>query len=219
MRLVTSVLLLLLLWSVVLQQTVALSLVKRILRRSSRKEQSILISGYVPDGLTAQEYGKIKQKEAQEQARMNYGAWGPRFATTGRPNDMLITPSELWTQGYVIMERGETSSQQQRPPRMTAFILSLAVSNLVRLAAIALWMRLRTSTSMSVVSKTTLRGATVAVQLVVAILFTARVQNMMEYTNRRWLWSTRRTALTASAVIATLTAVLLLQVSKAIVLL
>ena len=56
--------------------------------------------GYVPDGLTPEEYLEIKKKEAARIKSMNFGAFGPRFLKTRRPQgDWLLMPS-LWTGGY-----------------------------------------------------------------------------------------------------------------------
>ena len=41
--------------------------------------------GYVPDGLTAEEYEKIKAKEKAEKEKKTFGAWGPRFRRTAAP--------------------------------------------------------------------------------------------------------------------------------------
>ena len=54
---------------------------------------------YVPAGLSAAEYDRIRQKEATAAAKKDYGAWGPRFAKGGRPDgDWLLLP-QLWTAG------------------------------------------------------------------------------------------------------------------------
>lgn len=56
---------------------------------------------YVPSGLSRQGYEKIRKKEAANQAKMNYGAWGPRFKQTGVPDgDWMVMPA-LWTLGAV----------------------------------------------------------------------------------------------------------------------
>ena len=55
--------------------------------------------GYVPDGMSAEEYQNLRQKEAAQAASKNYGAWGPRFRQTDRPDgDWLLLP-QLWTLG------------------------------------------------------------------------------------------------------------------------
>ena len=50
-------------------------------------------SSYVPLGLTADEYAKIKRKEKEELAKMNFGMFGPRFAPSSTPGgDWFLTP-------------------------------------------------------------------------------------------------------------------------------
>lgn len=54
---------------------------------------------YVPSGLTAAEYARIRAAEAAAVANKNFGAWGPRFARSDRPDgDWLLLPN-LWTTG------------------------------------------------------------------------------------------------------------------------
>lgn len=54
---------------------------------------------YVPSGLSADEYQRIRQMEAAADAKKDYGAWGPRFAKGSRPDgDWLLLP-QLWTSG------------------------------------------------------------------------------------------------------------------------
>lgn len=58
------------------------------------------VKSYVPDGLTPEEYQKIKQQEAERLKKMNYGMFGPRFQPSERPDgDWFLTPS-LWTTGF-----------------------------------------------------------------------------------------------------------------------
>ena len=55
--------------------------------------------GYVPSGLSREEYAAIRKKEADKEKKMNYGAWGPRFFRTDRPDgDWMVMPN-LWTFG------------------------------------------------------------------------------------------------------------------------
>lgn len=58
------------------------------------------VSQYVPDGLTLEEYNKIKQKEQKQQSKMNFGAWGPRFQTTNAPGGNWFSVASLWTGGF-----------------------------------------------------------------------------------------------------------------------
>lgn len=65
-------------------------------------------SPYVPSGMTLEEYQSLKRKEELEESKKNYGAWGPRFARTARPEGDWMVLSRLWTHGAVD---GPDSSQ------------------------------------------------------------------------------------------------------------
>jgi len=59
-------------------------------------------TSYVPDGLTEEQYTKIKSEELAKSQSMNYGAWGPRFKqVSGDPEfwNWFSSPT-LWTGGF-----------------------------------------------------------------------------------------------------------------------
>ncbi|CAJ1935285.1 unnamed protein product [Cylindrotheca closterium] len=57
---------------------------------------------YIPSGMTLEEYNQLKAKEIAAESNKNYGAWGPRFAPSDRPEgDWMVLPQQLWTQGAV----------------------------------------------------------------------------------------------------------------------
>jgi hypothetical protein len=50
--------------------------------------------------LTEKEWNEIKRKERKELEKKDFGAWGPRFARSDRPDgDWMVVPS-LWTRGF-----------------------------------------------------------------------------------------------------------------------
>lgn len=55
--------------------------------------------GYVPSGLTVAQYEQLKQREAQERATKDYGAWGPRFLRSTPPSGDWFAWPQLWTSG------------------------------------------------------------------------------------------------------------------------
>jgi hypothetical protein len=56
-------------------------------------------SSYVPSGLTPEQYAQIK-KDEKKANKKDYGAWGPRFSKSERPDgDWMVVPS-LWTGGF-----------------------------------------------------------------------------------------------------------------------
>eukprot|EP00563_Minutocellus_polymorphus_P021104 CAMPEP_0197718602 /NCGR_PEP_ID=MMETSP1434-20131217/2693_1 /TAXON_ID=265543 /ORGANISM="Minutocellus polymorphus, Strain CCMP3303" /LENGTH=413 /DNA_ID=CAMNT_0043303277 /DNA_START=28 /DNA_END=1266 /DNA_ORIENTATION=- len=69
--------------------------------------------GYVPAGLSENEYANLKKEEADQKEGKNYGAWGPRFDPSDKPvaDDMAwMAMPDLWT-GKVSDENldGESS--------------------------------------------------------------------------------------------------------------
>jgi len=55
---------------------------------------------YTPSGLSPEEYAKIKQSESDELSKKNFGAWGPRFKRSSRPDGDWMVMSNLWTRGF-----------------------------------------------------------------------------------------------------------------------
>jgi hypothetical protein len=85
-------------------------LIHRILRRNNPPPHIVNQQAYIPDGLTAKEYAAIKQNEAKSKASKNFGAWGPRFQRTDRPDgDWMVLP-ELWTSGAALPRPPSSSS-------------------------------------------------------------------------------------------------------------
>lgn len=77
-------------------------LYSRPAKTAARRMPPPLSEGYVPDGLSPEEYQNIKKKEAARLKSMNFGAFGPRFlkSSNQRPQgDWMLMPS-LWTGGY-----------------------------------------------------------------------------------------------------------------------
>lgn len=67
---------------------------------------------YVPDGLTPEEYAQIKQKEADDAAKMNYGAWGPRFRRSSAPDgDWFVNP-RLWVNGFSASDQSISAGKE-----------------------------------------------------------------------------------------------------------
>lgn len=55
---------------------------------------------YVPDGLTPEEYIQIKKKEQEKLAKMDFGAFGPRFRKSAPPEGDWLLMRSLWTNGF-----------------------------------------------------------------------------------------------------------------------
>lgn len=56
---------------------------------------------YVPDGLTEEQYRRIRNDELAEQRGMNFGSYGPRFRQIdGDPDSNWFNMPSLWTGGF-----------------------------------------------------------------------------------------------------------------------
>lgn len=65
------------------------------------KPKVVKYKSYVPDGLSAEEYAKIKETELKKEQAKNYGAWGPRFnQIDGDPDSNWFNLPSLWTTGF-----------------------------------------------------------------------------------------------------------------------
>ncbi len=87
--------------------------------------------GYVPSGMSQEEYSAIRKIEAEKERKMNYGAWGPRFFRTDRPEgDWMVMPN-LWTFGQVEVNRqtGVPGEQNGLRPSIRRRIQYLAQVN------------------------------------------------------------------------------------------
>ena len=69
--------------------------------------------GYVPSGLSREEYSAIRKSEREREKKMNYAAWGPRFRRTGRPDgDWMVMPN-LWTMGQIEFKRNSEGGNDE----------------------------------------------------------------------------------------------------------
>ena len=76
-------------------------------KQPNRQQQK----SYVPDGLTEEQYRKIKNEELIKQQSMNFGMWGPRFKQTdGDPEfwNWFSSPT-LWTGGFASNYNGKNN--------------------------------------------------------------------------------------------------------------
>ena len=178
-------------------------------------------SAYVPDGLSEKEYMDIKQKEADAQAKLNYGAWGPRFNKSERPQgDWLLQP-QLWTAGFSANNKDPLSSSGSRLYRLVLwmrfqiippFILGFILID-VLLTAIPLWNQAPSALSIKRVASTFLtclfrrkqlvllglnRWRMALVQMVGATALTPILAQYLEHMNRKRLWSKSKTVLIGS---------------------
>jgi hypothetical protein len=152
---------------------------------------------YVPSGLTRAEYDKIKQKEAEAQAKMNYGAWGPRFRRTHRPDgDWMVVP-RLWTSGFSASDisGGVSGTESGKRRWLTNYV---PVFLLAYCAIDVLWTTVAALTvhRASVLSRMT----TASVRASLQSIFTGR--NLMGVTWSSWMMGASVVARIALAVAA-----------------
>lgn len=172
-------------------------------------------SSYVPAGLTPEQYNEIKQKEESELAKKNFGAWGPRFARSIRPEgDWMVMPS-LWTNGFQSQPNTNGNEMANQPLSLiTRMILVLRESIPSLVLSTILWTTLvsaaimrKAGTARTVVSMTKLVGSRIFQNKAKLFLATALsaipIQKLFfEKINRKWLWSPRRSVLTSTIVSA-----------------
>jgi hypothetical protein len=190
--------------------------------KASKKEE-LSPSPYVPDGLTVEEYQSIKKKEKDKVSKMNFGAWGPRFAPSSQPQGDWMSMRRLWTQGAVD---GPTATENGIDlPRQTtrwrnclqswipAILLSLVLIDAIT-TSVAMWkateLTMKRALSM-IMFKTTLfwrkkLSLTTSVYkwhvfrfLLANITLSSILQKCyFEPLNRYRLWSKRKTLVTTS---------------------
>jgi hypothetical protein len=177
---------------------------------------------YVPSGLSAEQYSKIKKDEEEKMKRMNFAAWGPRFKRSEVPaGDWMVMPY-LWTNGFnAPRPRGHSdyfSEKTTIPPIVsrTAFFVREKIRAL--LLAFILLDTLTTAFAMCKSPNLTAKQAAIlilraqpfanglarippikimAAKLLVAASLIPVMEWVLETINRRWLWSTRRTICTS----------------------
>ena len=181
---------------------------------------------YVPDGLTLAQYNEIKRREAEEAAKLDYGAFGPRFKRGQRPDgDWLLQP-QLWTAGFRSNTRGDSTTstgtsssiwsrigngmQHNLAPALLAWIAinvtwsivtsSVAVTSKTQQAQVVLSIR----TVAQLFFRTVLAPQVMLVpRLMATFVLTVPAAKCLEWTSRRRMWTQRRTCtITAAAGLA-----------------
>jgi hypothetical protein len=190
-----------------------------------RRETSLFDSNktsYVPDGLSEDEYQKIKQKEADELASKNFGAWGPRFKRTATPDGDWLLMRNLWTSGFNANEsmNGSSGSVSRRgASRVAAFVrrygpafilgyslvetvvsavLVARASQLTIKSALKIAFRV---TTWSAIQRWDFVGRANLAKCAVACVLTWPASTYIEQMNRKRLWSPQRTLTTSLAVL------------------
>ena len=160
---------------------------------------------YVPDGLTEEQYRKIKNDELAKQQSMNFGMWGPRFKQTdGDPEfwNWFSSPT-LWTGGFASTNGknnigGSASNNNGNGDRRIA---NLLVLYLRRYALAYLAMLLSTQMlvkSLLPIGKKVLPAKWVAVRILLPIVTLKPLNMLASFAERReirWLQTNGTTKL------------------------
>ena len=187
---------------------------------------------YVPSGMTAAEYAAIKKREADEQKKLNFGAFGPRFSRQSRPSGDWMLQKSLWTRGFdsnapaVNGSGGVGSANDSRevllgrlsrnvPVLFVTYLLAVATLTCVRLAQGELGgasgLSLRSAmvrASKVAMTVASLRAESIVRRIAVPIaslLLFRPFSGILDAINRKWLWSKRKSlsVIAASAVLST----------------
>jgi len=199
---------------------------------------------YVPSGMTAAEYAAIKKREADEQKKLNFGAFGPRFSRQSRPSGDWMLQKSLWTRGFdsnasaVNGSGGTDDSRGARfgrlsrnaPVLFVTYLIAVAVFTCVRLAqgefggtsglGLRSAMVRASKVAMTVAS---LRAESIVRRVAVPIaslLLFRPFSGILDAINRKRLWSKRKSlsVIAASAVLSTYIWAALLNLIQKIVL-
>jgi hypothetical protein len=102
--------------------------------------QGLRQQSYVPDGLTLEQYTKIKNDELAKTRSMNFGAWGPRFQLVdGDPDSNWFNLPSLWTGGYNANTLKNGKQQQQLQTNSSGFkVLRKRMGGVVHVLAVYL---------------------------------------------------------------------------------
>ena len=190
---------------------------------------------YIPSGLGADEYRAIKEQEQDDLRSKNFGAWGPRFRQTDRPDgDWMVLP-KLWTNGSVIQSRKLKSVDGSKgapsllmskvrnlrawatangEALLLAFVFWDTLFVAMRLCSLYMEQQLPLRKAAGIIlrfdllqrSRSILRWhvtkravAALLIQSIGSLAMCSKINDLLEFVNRRKLWSRRRTVETALA--------------------
>lgn len=176
---------------------------------------------YVPAGISAEEYSKMKKDEADRLKKMNFGAWGPRFKRTDTPDGDWMVLSSLWTKGYnpqlqgVATGKSSSTYDGSESPivrafgflrnKFPAFLLSFILldtlttafamyrtANLTARQAVLIMLKVPSIKALSLQLSSSILKTQIP-KLAAVMLLTPAMGNLLDCVNRRRLWSNSRT--------------------------
>ena len=172
---------------------------------------------YVPDGLTPEEYSQIKKKEREKIAKMDFGAFGPRFRKDVRPRGDWFLMSSLWTTGFQTNAPSSDAFPPGGPmarlwPLIRQYGLSLFLSRMLLEIMLATAAMVRASSLLTTLPHVAIRESlqflitqtlytgllwkSHCLKLALACALTVPAHKVVNHANRRWLWSPTRTFIT-----------------------
>ena len=191
-------------------------------QNDASRRPTCLLEGYVPDGLSPEEYSKIKKEEAARLKSKDYGRFGPRFLKASRPGGDWFLNQSLWTGGFDSNRRMSNNNNdgneslfvrikrffQQWWPAMFLSYLVIDVGMTMEAASRTAQMKPRQLISMFIkvfiwAKRQNMwlvwwKAQTVKCALTLAL--TNPVQKYLDYAETKWKWSRRRTVVATSSV-------------------
>jgi hypothetical protein len=178
---------------------------------------------YVPDGLTPDEYRKIKQQESDRLAKMNFGMFGPRFRQSERPDgDWFLTPS-LWTTGFKsnvmsssngdnngdsvpVLKRVVEFTKKYAAAYFLAFVsidMLFTMATTLKAAETTTWGLVKAGLKVKVLQRRKQLGLVIwkanIIKCLAAGVLTYPWQLYIEHANRKWQGSKRQTVIATSS--------------------
>lgn len=166
---------------------------------------------YVPSGLTAEQYQQLKQKEAEKVRKMDFGAWGPRFKRSNRPDGDWLLQSNLWSSGFSIDD--DKSNQHLTTPnpaiRKIQRLQTFLARNAQPFALLVVWFhvlfsairvaRSASSFRTSALALFTFRQIQTACVLGLSVILPPLAARWLEWSSRHRLWTTRRMTIVSAS--------------------
>jgi hypothetical protein len=181
------------------------------IRRATEDPSGLFRSGpYVPSGLTAEEYRQLKEKEAEKLRKMDFGAWGPRFKRSNRPDgDWLLQP-KLWRMGFAVDDSsGPSITKVNQFTEGIKRFQTVCRRNLLPFTLLTVCLHALCSTIRVSLSAPTFRASALILCtwrplqstciLGVSIIFSPFVRRWLEWYSRHRLWTTRRMAVVSGS--------------------
>lgn len=175
------------------------------------------LEAYVPSGLTEEEYQELKRKEREANEKKDFGAWGPKFARSSRPKgDWLLQPT-LWTKGFSGQDDKKVPRmifQGSVGNRLSRIFLSLLLVWNLSCPLLLLWgKQAGINNAYLMLAKKRAAAAALALGLSLSPVFYVISRNLLERSNRRLLWSSRRT-LSVSSLCTALWSIIVIVITR-----